>query len=164
MACCWSSSLILFSLKQTYPAHCQILTCHLFYINIFSQLCRLQNLVGLGNNRVTKPLNSVMSILKLKLLTRGSEVLFFILGLTSYLSHINNLISDAVELILEIHQKPWICPLVECFNNVLSLVYFRDRRHTFIISILNFNLLNPMNSQDNFSLQYQYNIKQTKQE
>lgn len=62
--------------------------------------------MGLGNNRVTKPLNSVMSILKLKLLTRGSEVLFFILGLTSYLSHINNLISDAVELILEIHQKP----------------------------------------------------------
>lgn len=62
--------------------------------------------MGLGNNRVTKPLNSVMSILKLKLLTRGSEVLFFILGLTSYMSHINNLISDAVELILEIHQKP----------------------------------------------------------
>lgn len=62
--------------------------------------------MDLGNNRVTKPLNSVMSILKLKLLTRGSEVLFFILGLTSYLSHINNLISDAVELILEIHQKP----------------------------------------------------------
>lgn len=62
--------------------------------------------MGLGNNRVTKPLNSVMSILKLKLLTRGSEVLFFILGLTSFLSHINNLISDAVESILEIHQKP----------------------------------------------------------
>lgn len=62
--------------------------------------------MGLGNNSVTKPLNSVMSILKLKLLTRGSEVLFFILGLTSYMSHINNLISDAVELILEIHQKP----------------------------------------------------------
>lgn len=62
--------------------------------------------MDLGNNRVTKPLNSVMSILKLKLLTRGSEVLFFILGLTSYLSHINSLISDAVELILEIHQKP----------------------------------------------------------
>ena len=117
--------------------------------------------MGLGNNRVTKPLNSVMSILKLKLLTRGSEVLFFILGLTSYLSHINNLISGAVELILEIHQKPGICPLVECFNNVLSLVYFRDRRHTFIISNLNFNLLNPMNSQENLSLQYQYNIKQT---